>query len=150
MAGDVGSLTPDNINYYNFYTQQGDNTKLLFHYASLAQAEREQEFTTGRWSEGGCADKREYELWSTYWCFYRAGVRPNILSSSYHYGVNLSCGWIPVDGGCHSRRYESGRSIIGIGVGGGGTSSGGAWPYSNETLNLNPSLLLITNSELYD
>jgi hypothetical protein len=141
------TLSPDNWNTSYISTSNVNYVKLIYHYPSMAQSEREQEFSTGRWSEGGCADKREYELWSTYWCFYRAGIRPEWTGGGV---VKINCGWIPVDGGCHSRRYESGRSIIGIPVGGGGTSSGGAWPYSNETLNTAPTFMLISNGDLYD
>lgn len=140
------SLAPDtSIDYY--LDAFADGVKIIYHYASIAQAEREQEFTTGRWSEGGCADRREYELWSTYWAFYRAGLK--IRKGPNGYTV-AECGWVPVDAGCYQRRYESGRTFIGIGIGGGGTSTGGRWPFQNETLNLQPTLMMISDANLYD
>ena len=147
MAGTLGTLAPDNWSTHYISTPNVNYVKHIYHYPSMAQAEREQEFSTGRWSEGGCADKREYELWSTYWCFYRAGIRAEWLGAGQ---IKVNCGWVAAEGGCHSRRYESGRSVIGINVGGGGTSSGGAWPYNNETLNISETFMLISNGDLYD
>ena len=145
----VTLLQPDNATVYNFNLKSTNDqqVKFIFHYASIAQAEREQEFTTGRWGEGGVLDRREYELWSTYWCFYRSGIEAAWGGNSF---AVVKCGWVPVNGGCHSRRYESGRSFAGITVSGGGESSGGSWPYNNETLNVTPVFLMIADARLYD
>lgn len=133
----------------NSQTQLGQQaTKEIFSYMSLPQAQREVTYATseeecdGIDAYGNCAGaKRIYSWDSTYWAFYRGGIR--------RFGTqSIDAGWICVSYGCNWR-YSQDSSFIGIGTGG-ESGQGGTWPYSNETLNLVASPVLIANGARYD
>lgn len=146
MSTDLTTLAPDNWNT-SYINMNSSNPKPIYYYPSTAQSQIEQEFTTGRWGEGGYFDKREYQLWSWYWCFYREAIRATAQNANQ---LKVDCGWCPVEGNCHEQRYESGKTVAGISFGGGGVSSGGKWPYSNKTLNITSKFLMVSNGDLYD
>lgn len=121
--------------------------KPIFHYASIAQAEREESYYTDKTTcslfdvFGFCIGTQTKEWWqSTYWCFYRAGIA--------YRNNNIYSQWIAVDAGCKNENHVTNK-FIGINIGGGG-SSGGTWPYSNETLNIYTSPVIISDGNLYD
>lgn len=132
---------------YNSYGVTISPSKPMFHYSSLAQAEREAHFgreeksCTGFDAYGGCVGMGNQKNWdSYYWCFYRGGI-------SVGNGV-INAGWIAVFYGCHYT-YNGSGSFIGIGTGSSG-GSGGTWAYSNETLNLTSTSVIIGDASRYD
>lgn len=138
------SLAPDNVNNFSLSVSA---SKPIYFFPSIAQAQREHTIyrnrreCTGFNCYGACCGYGEEEQWrSTYWAFYRSGIR--------HSGSSLSCGWITVSYGCNWD-YRRSNSIVGIGIGG-GSGVGGVWPYSNETLNLSPVSIIVSNGARYD
>jgi hypothetical protein len=136
----------------NAYSLPGQPAKPMFFYPSLAQAERENIWSTseedclGSDKLGVCLTKDYYQWASRYWAFYRGGIR---FSSS-----TLYAGWITVSHGCNSYyRHESSLlsigNIIDIPVGS-DSWVGGKWPYSNETLNLDAATVLVGDASRYD
>lgn len=139
-----GGFTPDSENgpYGNAYMPN----KPMFHYSSLAQAERQasyydkDESCTG-FDYGFCIGySTTDEFWSTYWAFYRGGIRQS--------GNNLYAGWITVNGGCWWSSYSD-SDFVGIGTGS-DSGNGGASPYSNDTTNLGSTSLIIGDASRYD
>lgn len=121
--------------------------KPMFHYSSLAQAEREAQFydsqeSCSSWDCGTCVLYSTTDRWwSTYWAFYRGGLKIS--------GTNaVKAGWITVEWGCNWT-HNSDSSFIGIGVGG-SSGIGGSWPYSNETINLSSAAVIIADAARYD
>jgi hypothetical protein len=121
--------------------------KPIFHYSSLAQAERQQEYYDSEdecssWDCGTCVFYTTTKRWwSTYWTFYRGGLRIS--------GTNaVRAGWITVEWGCNWR-YNEDSDFLGIGVGG-SSGIGGYWPYSNETINLSSAAVIIADGARYD
>ena len=133
-------------NQYNAYGLAGQPSKPMFFYPSLAQAEREalyhdsQTDCLGSDKLGICITSTTYDWYSTYWAFYRGGVKWT--------GAEIQAGWVVVAFGCNWS-YNQDDSVIGIGVGG-ASGGGGSWPYSNETLNLAASTVLVGNAARYD
>jgi len=132
---------------YNSFSPGGIvSAKPMFFYSSLAQAEREASYATsdddclGSDKLGICITRTTYDWNSNYWAFYRGGIRWT--------GLVIRAGWIAVKFGCNWR-YEQDDSLLGIGTGGSSGSSG-SWPYSNETLNLAASTVLIADASRYD
>jgi len=119
-------------------------TKPIYYYPSIAQAQRQWQFYE---AELECDDyglclitERSYQWYSRYWAFYRGGIS--------RVGSFIFCGWITVEYGCNWD-YRKSSSIIGIGIGG-DSGNGGTWPYSNETLNLDPTAVIIADGARYD
>lgn len=118
----------------------------IFHYSSLAQAERRANFqgtesTCIGFSYGSCIGFEETDAFiSTYWAFYRGGIR---LS-----GTNVFAGWITVLGGCFWSTNQ-GSNILGIDTSN-ESSAGGSFPYSNETLNLASTAVIVADGTRYD
>lgn len=120
--------------------------KPMYHYSSLAQAEREAAF----YSKDESCTGVDYgicigysttdEYWSHYWAFYRGGIR-------YSSG-NLYAGWIVVRGGCWWTTYSD-SSFVGIGTGS-DSGNGGQSPYSNDTINLASTAVIIGDASRYD
>jgi hypothetical protein len=144
-GSDHGGFTPNSES--SAYPIAGLPAKAMYHYSSLAQAEREAQFydrdedCTGLDVYGEClgyATTDEYR--STYWAFYRGGIRRS--------NNNLYAGWIVVKGGCWWTTYED-NDFIGIDVGGGG-GGGGVSPYSNQTINLSAAAVIIGDASRYD
>jgi hypothetical protein len=123
-------------------------TKPIYFYPSLAQSQRE--YTFYEYEEecdglsdpyGGCIGiQREYRWRSSYWAFYRSGVK--------RVGDSLQCGWITVQYGCNWD-YQKDKAFLGIGIGG-DSGQGGTWPYSNETLNLRATAVISADGTRYD
>jgi hypothetical protein len=139
-----GAFAPDQYNNYSVTINSG---KPMFHYASLAQAEREANFSRSERDclgfdvYGGCLGFGTEEFWdSTYWCFYRGGIKNS--------GNSIQAGWIACYYGCNWR-YSSDDSFFGIGIGGSGGQDG-SWAYSNETLNLGSTAVIIGDASRYD
>lgn len=145
-ASDAGSqLGPNNDGTSASYIQT--ETKPIFFYPTLAQAEREFAFNAseekcdGFDAYGNCVGaKRLYSWNSRYWAFYRGGIK---LSSG-----SVTASWITCDYGCNWD-YKKDSSFLGIGTGGSSGSSG-TWPYSNETLNLVPISVIVGDGAYYD
>lgn len=122
-------------------------TKPMFHYSSLAQAEREAHFHRSEQDCNGveygvCIGFDTEENWNSwYWCFYRGG-----LSRSDNY---IYAGWIAAAAGCHWT-YSQDDSFLGFVDLGGGGGADGVWPYSNETLNLAATSVIIGDASRYD
>jgi len=142
-AGSV--FAPDQ---YNTYTVTGQPDKPMFFFASLAQSEREvthycrEEECDGFDAYGNCVGAyRVYEWHSYYWCFYRGGI-------SWDNDQTLKAGWIANQYGCRWT-YSKDSAFIGIGTGG-SSGSGGTWPYSNQTLNLQNNAVIIGDASRYD
>lgn len=122
-------------------------TKPIYFYPSIAQAQREVSVSE---TEKDCAGPKVYGecvlfedkyYWtSNYWCFYRGGIRATTTS--------ISCGWVAVDYGCNYTWKEK-STFLGIGIGS-DSGAGGAWPYSNETLNLQSTPVIIADGANYD
>jgi len=138
-----GMLVPDQYNTYSVTLP----SKPMFFFPSLAQAEREalfryeEEECDGIIVKGNCAGFYRYYKWeSTYWAFYRGGLRR---------GTNqVFAGWIVAEFGCNWTYYQDG-AVIGIGTGD-QSGDGGTWPYSNETLNLSAATVIIGDASRYD
>lgn len=138
------TMGPDQKNDYPF-TAVG--YKPMFFYPSISQAQREFSFSetdrscTGFNAYGNCIGfEDKYYYTSNYWAFYRSGVR--------YINGTLSCGWITVEFGCNWT-YKEKEKFLGIGIGS-DSGSGGTWPYSNETLNLTPTTVIVGNGGDYD
>jgi|21_taG_2_1085346.scaffolds.fasta_scaffold13103_4 hypothetical protein len=136
--------TPDNES--SAYSVGTLSSTPIFHYSSLAQAERRANFSgseescLGISAYGGCIGYGETDSWvSTYWAFYRGGIR---LS-----GTNVYAGWVTVLGGCYWSSYSD-NDFFGIDVGG-GSSGGGSFPYTNETLNLASTAVIVGDGTRY-
>lgn len=132
---------------YNTYSITITPSKPMYSYASLAQAERQASFSRsesdciGFDAYGGCIGYGTSKNWnSTYWCFYRGGIQPQ--------GNSILAGWIACYYGCNWT-YSKDTSLAGIGTGGDG-GSGGSWPYSNETINLSSTSVIIGDASRYD
>lgn len=122
-------------------------------YSALAQCERRR---TSQWEvsgDDGSVGKYKINPWTEYhtgvtWAFYRSGVR--LLNNS-----QLNCGWVCVKHGYYEEIVRNSVSTLGniltVGGEGNNSSSGssGALPYSNETLNLQPSAVILSNGNLY-
>jgi len=118
----------------------------IYHYSSLAQAERRASFTSsdescsGFNAYGGCIGfGTDTSYISTYWAFYRGGIRRS--------GTNVHAGWITVLGGCYWSTNTD-EDFIGIDIGGGSTGGGG-FPYTNETLNLASTAVIVGDGTRY-
>lgn len=132
---------------FNTYSTAIPSSKPMFSYASIAQAQRDATYAAserecdGVSVKGNCVGaEREYYWTSTYWAFYRGGIR--------RIGGGLQAGWVTVAYGCNWT-YLKDSAFIGIGTGG-DSGFGGAWPYSNETLNLTPSPIIFADASRYD
>lgn len=132
--------------------------KPMFFYPSLAQAERENVWTTSEEDCLGsdklnvCISKDYYQWASRYWAFYRGGI-----SYASHKGstqADIFAGWITVDHGCnhyynHSSSLFSVFDILAIPIGS-SSWSGGKWPYSNKTINTSAATVIIGDAARYD
>lgn len=136
-------FTPDQFNDYGaVFTGV---TKPIVSYATVAQAERETYFTYRNDTCevpglcGSCSVRSwtRYETW--WWAFFRGGIRRS--------GNNLQSGWVAVYNGARTAETGSKGDIFGNS---GNSSSGGSWPYTNETLNVGATSVLFSNGELYD
>jgi len=143
-SGYSGAFTPDTSSNYSTSLP----TKPLFFFTSNAQAEREIHVSlTEDVCDGidlgklGCAGAyREYQYDSYYWAFYRN----TIAWSSGSVGSN----WCVADWGCNWTYYVD-SAFVGIGTGS-TSSSGGNWPYSNETINTFNNTVIIGDASFYD
>lgn len=144
-----GSYASSNLapQYANTFGANISAAKPIFFYPSIAQSQREvavsetERSCTGFNPYGICIgfeDKYFYN--SRYWCFYRGGIRRS--------GSSVACGWVAVDYGCNWD-YREKEKFLGIGIGS-SSGSGGSWPYSNETLNLQATPVIIANGASYD
>jgi len=141
-AGSV--FAPDQ---FNTYAVSGQPSKPMFFFASLAQAQREAYHSCNEWEcdgisvKGNCVGvEREYKWESFYWTFYRGGI-------SWDSG-NVKAGWVSAAFGCRWT-YQKDSAFIGIGTGG-DSGSGGEWPYTNETINLQNNAVIIGDASRYD
>ena len=139
-----GEHTPDNES--SAVSIGSVSSTPIYHYSSLAQAERRASFVTSDESclgfdfYGGCLGYGTTESYiSTYWAFYRGGIRRN--------GTNVYAGWITVLGGCFWSTNDD-ADLFGIDVGG-GSSGGGTFPYTNETLNLASTAVIVGDGTRY-
>jgi hypothetical protein len=140
-----GQMGPNNDGTAVSYTQT--ETKPIFFYPTLSQSEREfafyasQEVCDGFDAYGNCVGaKRNYSWTSRYWAFYRGGIKRGSGS--------IIPSWITCDYGCNWD-YRKDSSFIGIGTGGASGTSG-TWPYSNETLNIAPISVIVSDAAYYD
>jgi hypothetical protein len=136
--------TPDNES--SAYSVGTLSNTPIFHYSSLAQAERRASFSgseescLGISAYGGCIGYGETDSWvSTYWAFYRGGIRKS--------GSSIYAGWVAVLGGCYWSDYSD-NDFFGIDVGG-GSGGGGTFPYTNETLNLASTAVIVGDGTRY-
>ena len=139
-----GTFTPTE---YSSYTINGQPSKPIFSFFSLAQAEREVTVQDSLFecdgfnAYGACVGaSRTYYWTSKYWAFYRGGIRWN--------NGNLRAGWVVVEKGCNWT-YLKDSEFLGIGTGG-DSGSGGNWPYSNETIDTTANSFIIANGANYD
>jgi hypothetical protein len=140
-----GGFTPDGVS--SAFDVSYMPSKPMFHYSSLAQAERQASYysydedCTGFSVYGACLGyETSDEYWSHYWAFYRGGIKAS--------GQSIFSGWIVVNGGCWWTTYSD-SDFFGIDVGGGG-GNGGVSPYSNETINLASTAVIIGDASRYD
>lgn len=140
-----GMFAPDQ---FNTATVAAMPAKPMFFFPSLAQAEREAAYSAseeecdGATVKGNCVGaQRNYSWTSTYWAFYRGGIRQ--MSST-----RIDAGWLVVAFGCNWT-YSVDSTFVGVGTGG-DSGMGGSWPYSNETINLASASIIISNAALYD
>lgn len=138
------AFAPDQVNSFGVSITP---TKPIYSFASIAQAEREATYSAseeecdGFDAYGNCVGAKRIYVWSsTYWAFYRGGIRRT--------GNVIDAGWVTVAYGCRWT-YSVAGSFIGIGTGT-NSGTGGTWPYSNETLNLAPSAVIIADGARYD
>lgn len=141
----VTQFSPDSEN--GPYDAGSISSKPMFHYSSLAQAERQatwsgyDEDCDGIDLYGNCLGFSRSDEWtSTYWAFYRGGIRSS--------GNQLYAGWITVRGGCWWSSWSD-SGFFGIDTGG-GSAAGGVAPYSNETINLSAAAVIVGDASRYD
>ena len=149
---------------HNDYDVNGLPAKPMFFYPSLAQAERENVWSTseedclGSDKLGVCLTKDYYQWASRYWAFYRGGIRLIDLTRWYNWSTytqpTIQAGWITVSHGCNSY-YRHDSSLLSVGnildiPVGSDSWTGGKWPYSNETLNLSAATVLVGDASRYD
>ena len=122
-------------------------TKPLFFFSSNAQAHRQIHVSTsetvcdGVSFKGNCLGfERDYYYDSYYWAFYR-----NVISWS---SGSVGSTWCVASWGCNWT-YDTASTAFGIGTGG-SSSSGGAWPYTNETINTFNNTVIIGDASYYD
>ena len=124
----------------------------MYHYNSLPQVQREISFAvtssncTGIGIYGECIGYSESTTsQSTYWCFYRGGIGHHHRSN----GNKMRVAWIPCQSGCH---WVTATNALFLALFGPGNSSasGGAWPYTDETINLTAQNVLVANHSFYD
>lgn len=134
-------------NHNTFTLDVSAARKPIYFYPSIAQAQREFAFhesedeCDGFGAYGGCLGfSRAYDWYSYYWAFYRGAIRQG--------GDYLHTGWVAVEWGCNWT-YQKKSEFIGIGIGG-DSGQGGKWPYSNETLNLTPTAVIVADGLKYD
>jgi hypothetical protein len=128
-------------------------TKPIYHYNALPQTQREAVFysytesCTGFSAYGFCVGyESSLANTSTYWAFYRGGIG-NIDEHTYYTVVRA--GWVPVIAGCHWASTSDGDFLILFGPGS-SNSAGGAWPYSDETINLTLQPVIVADGSRYD
>ena len=137
-------FTPDNESVA--YSVGTVPSNPIYHYSSLAQAERQASFSgydedCDGIKYGVCIGFSRTDEWtSTYWAFYRGGIRKD--------GNNVRAGWVAVLGGCYWQSWSD-SGFIGIDTGG-GSSGGGTFPYSNETINLASTAVIVGDGARYD
>jgi hypothetical protein len=137
--------TPDTKNTYSIAIP----TKPMFFYFSVAQTERQAQFYA---SEQECdtfsvydecvALGRKYEWWSTYWAFYRATI------SYSRANAELNCQWTMADFDCFWEERQDNQSF-GFNTGG-SSGAGGAFPLTNQTINTDLQIVLISDANRYD
>ena len=122
--------------------------KPMFSYFSLGQAELEASYTAseeecdGASVKGNCVGfVRRYFWQSNYWAFYRATI-------SYPNTSTLRSQWTTTSYDCYWQESTN-DGAFGIGTGG-SSSAGGAFPYSNETINLAATTCIIGDASRYD
>lgn len=143
-----GHFAPDQ---FKRYLVPITSSKPMFHYSSLAQAQRQANYRRTRRecigfnAYGACVGYGTEEVWeSRYWCFYRGGIRRgSTISDTY-----VDAGWIAVYWGCNWV-YSKDKELFGIDIGGKG-GEGGSWPYTNETINLSSTSVIIADATRYD
>lgn len=161
-CGDMTSqsnFTPVTNGSETFIGNAGDGLgagRRIYHYSSMAQRQHQVAFTyqaqscTGLdlygWCLGYATSANDV---STYWAFYRAGIGElGYWPEANPVGWRLSSGWIPCAAGCHWTSLTD-ADFFGIDVGG-GSSAGGAWPYTNEAINLGSGTVLIADGRNYE
>jgi hypothetical protein len=147
------NFTPTQTNSYNFGATTSQPTKPMYHYNGLAQSQREASFyqytesCTGINAYGFCIGyESSLSNTSTYWAFYRGAIGGKTITGSDTY---LKAGWVPVIAGCYWSSVSSGAFLQIFGPGTSG-SSGGAWPYSDETINLAAQTVIVGDASRYD
>ena len=126
----------------------------MFHYNALPQTQREISFAvtssncTGIGVYGECIGySTSTTSQSTYWCFYRGGISNFVGITG---GQNfLRAGWIPCQAGCHWVTSSNSLFLAIFGPGNSSTS-GGAWPYTDETINHTSQTIIVADHTLYD
>lgn len=143
-ASSGGVFVPDQ---YNTYSNISLTSKPMFYFPSLAQAQRQASYSASEYEcdggsvKGNCIGaERNYYWTSTYWAFYRGGIRRGTSE--------IYAGWVAVTFGCNWTYYKD-STLLGLGNGSTG-GSGGSWPYSNETLNLSAATVIIGDASRYD
>jgi len=160
-CGDINNnaFTPVNSNSLGIGLVADHPSKPMYHFNALPQTEREIAFSqsssscTGIGSVyGECIGYVDStSVLSTYWCFYRAGIGKNFTQNvAGGSGQRTRCGWIPVQAGCHWTSSSSGGFFFNIFGPGSSSSTGGAFPYSNETINLVAQDILVADASRYD
>ena len=154
-CGDISNnaFTPVATNSYGLGATSGQPTKAMYHYNSLPQVQREAAFAgdssscTGISAYGICQGFTQTDSWqSTYWCFYRGGIGLNFTTNSTS---NFKAGWVPCLAGCYWTTQSDGAFLWVFGPGS-STVTGGAWPYSDETINLTAQTVIIGDASRYD
>jgi len=157
MGADAGGFFEPTEN--NSFDVAPPPSKPMYHFSSLAQAEREASYhrseqdCLGVDGYGTCWGYGTEENWTSwYWCFYRGGIKKSSRTRFYNWSSysqdTILAGWIPCYFGCHWT-YSKDTSLAGIGIGGDGGASG-SWPYANETINLSSATVLIADASRYD
>lgn len=150
---DNNNFAPTEATEYNFGDTSAQHAKPMYHYNALPQTQREATFyqysesCTGVSVYGNCIGYDSYlSNTSTYWAFYRGGIGSRTTSGTT---TSFKAGWIPVIAGCYWSSQSGGAFLV-VGGPGGSTSSGGAWPYSDETINLTAQTVIVANASRYD
>jgi hypothetical protein len=132
---------------WNAYPMPPLPVNTMYSYSSTAQAQRDAMYSAserecdGVDTYGNCVGaERDYFWTSNYWAFYRGAIR--------RVDNEIWAGWVTVAFGCNWT-YKKDSALLGIGSGG-ASGTGGAWPYSNETLNLTSSPVIMADASRYD
>jgi len=121
-------------NLFNSITVNTMPTNQMFHYSTVTQRHQQvsrveaEEECDGAEVKGNCVGSKRIYYWrSTYWNYYRGGIRRANNTTIYAGYINKEYGFY------HSRTTDS--AFFGVSTGSSGGSSTGKWPWDSSQIN---------------